>query len=79
MTPEQILPELTEIFREVLDDDSIVLTRETTAADIPAWDSMNHITIIIAAERRFGMKVRTADIEALHSVGDLVDLIAKAG
>lgn len=76
MTQDEIIQSLTELFREVLDDDSIVLTPETTAADIPAWDSMNHITIVVEAERRFGIKVRTAEIEELRNVGDFAALIA---
>jgi acyl carrier protein len=76
MTPDEILQQLTGIFRSVLDDDDLVLRPETTAADIPAWDSMNHITIVVEAERRFGIKVRTAEIERLRNVGDFMTLIA---
>ena len=76
MNPDQILTELTEIFRTVLDDDTLVLRPETTAADVPGWDSMNHITIVVEAEQHFGIKVRTAEIEALRNVGDFVSLIA---
>ncbi len=76
MTHDEILAALTAIFRDVLDDESIVLSAGTTAADIPAWDSMNHITIVVEAERQFGVKVRTAEIEELRNVGDFVALIA---
>ena len=76
MSPDEILLQLTDIFRTVLDDDTLVLQPETTAADIPAWDSMNHITIVVEAERHFGIKVRTAEIESLRNVGDFVALIA---
>ncbi len=80
MSPDEILLQLTDIFRTVLDDDTLVLQPETTAADIPAWDSMNHITIVVEAERHFGIKVRTAEIESLRNVGDFVALIvAKRG
>jgi len=76
MTHDQILAALTQIFRTVLDDDTLVLTPETTAADVPGWDSMNHITIVVEVENHFGIKVRTAEIEALRNVGDFVKLIA---
>lgn len=76
MTNEQIYAQLTEIFRNLFDDDSIVLTPETTAADIPEWDSFNHINLIVATEVRFGIKFKTAEIESLHNVGHLVDIIA---
>lgn len=76
MTSEQIYIQLTEIFRELFDDQSIVLTPETTAADIAEWDSFNHINLIVASEARFGVKFTTAEVESLHNVGQLANAIA---
>jgi len=67
---------LTEIFREVFDDESITLEPNTTAEDIEGWDSQAMITLIVAVEARFGISFRTAEIEQLDSVGSFVDLIA---
>jgi acyl carrier protein len=75
MDKAEILRGLTEICREVLDDDSLVLTPDTSADDVENWDSMSHISIIVAAEQKFGVKFRTAEVEELKSVGDFVDLI----
>ena len=77
MDKDAILVALTDIFRDVLDDDSLVLTRETTAEDVPDWDSANHINIIVAAEMRFRVKCNSAEVESLHNVGDFVDLVAR--
>ena len=63
------------IFREVFDDDALSVKPETSAKDIPGWDSFNHINIIIAAETRFGVKFTTAEVERLRNVGDFVALI----
>jgi len=76
MTNEQILAELTEIFRGVFDDDELQITPATTAADIPTWDSLNHINIVVATEMRFQIKFQTSEIEELKNVGELVELIA---
>jgi acyl carrier protein len=74
------LAEVTEILRDVLDDPSIELTTETVAGDVPGWDSMAHIALVVEVERRFGVTFQTAEIEGLHRVGDLVRLIeAKRG
>jgi acyl carrier protein len=73
--PQQIYAQLTGIFHDLFDDDTIVLTPETTAADIEGWDSFNHINLIVATEARFGIKFRTAELEGLHNVGHLVRLI----
>lgn len=76
MTNEQIYENLTELFRELFADDAIVLTPETTADDIDGWDSFNHISIIVAVETRFGIKMHASEIERLTNVGDLVAAIA---
>jgi acyl carrier protein len=70
-----IYSKLTPIFREVFDDDSIVLTPETTAADIPDWDSVAHIGLIVAIEQRLGIKFKSSELEALHNVGHLAGII----
>jgi acyl carrier protein len=76
MTKDDILPGLAEILRDVFDDPDLVVTHETTADDIEEWDSLNHITIMVAAEERFGVKFKTAELERLRDVGELADLIA---
>jgi acyl carrier protein len=76
MTNEQIYAQLTELFRELFADDAIVLSPETTADDIDGWDSFNHISIIVAVETRFGVKMHANEIERLNNVGDLVAAIA---
>jgi acyl carrier protein len=75
MGDTEILQKLDAIFRDVFDDPSVTLTMQTTADDIPEWDSMNHITIVVETEKRFGLKFKTAEIEELKDVGDLVHLI----
>ena len=76
MTNEAITERLTGIFRDVFDDDALVLRPEMTAADVDGWDSMRMISIVVAVEDRFGVKLRTREVNGLGSVGDLVALIA---
>jgi acyl carrier protein len=77
MQQSDIYDQLTTIFRDTLDDDSLVLTPNLSAADVPEWDSFNHINLIVAIESRFKIKFQTAELEELHTVGHLADLIAK--
>jgi acyl carrier protein len=72
-----ILQELTPIFREVFDDDSIVLTRETTANDIDAWDSLSHMNMVMAVELKFKIRFALGELPSLRNVGDLADLVQK--
>ena len=76
MTEPEIYAALTEILGAVLDNDSITLSQATTADDVPGWDSMNHIFIVVEIERRFGIKFDTSEMEELRTVGELVHLIS---
>ena len=76
MMKDDILLQLTEIFRDVFDDDTIVLKRETTSEDIAEWESSNHINVIVAAEVRFNIMFQVEEIEGLKDIGTFVDLIA---
>jgi acyl carrier protein len=76
MTDEtQVYAALNEVFREVFDDPALTVGAATTAADVPGWDSQSHISLIVAAEARFGIRFRTAEIEELKDVGEFVRLI----
>lgn len=77
MDNSQILEQLTDIARDVLNNDTLVLTPEMTAVDVPEWDSFNHVNIVVATEAKFGIKFRTAELEQLKSIGGFVDLIAQ--
>ena len=74
---EVIQLRLTAIFRTVFDEPDLQLTRDMTATDVPAWDSLSHITLIVAVEREFGIRFTTAEVAALMNVGDLADLVQK--
>jgi acyl carrier protein len=76
MQTEDIYAQLTAIFRDLFDDETLVLTPGLTAADVPEWDSFNHINLIVAIETRFKIKFQTAELEQMHTVGHLADLIA---
>ena len=76
MQTEDIYAQLAPIFHDLFDDDTLVLTPELTAPEVPEWDSFNHINLIVATEARFKIKFQTAELEQLHTVGHLADLIA---
>ncbi len=71
-----ILNRLNKIFENVLDLDTVQLTRETRAPDVPGWDSVAHVQLLIATEKTFGFRLRTAEMAGLKNVGDLMDYIA---
>ncbi len=75
MTEAEMYDALNQIFRQVLEDDTITLTPNTTADDVEGWDSMAHIFIVVELEKRFGVKFHAAEMEELKNVGELSALV----
>ena len=74
---DETLDTLTELLRDVLDDDEIVLTPETTARDVPGWDSLANVRLILAVEARYNTRFAAAEVARLRNVGELADLVAQ--
>ncbi|EXM39236.1 acyl carrier protein [Ruminococcus albus] len=79
MDAKELKKRLTEVFRDVFDDDSIVITADTTADDIEDWDSIEHITLIGAVEDEFGMKFKMGEVSGMNNVGEMMKIIAARG
>ncbi len=75
MTSQEAIEKLTAVFRSVFDDDSIILTPETTSEDIEEWDSLNQIKIILACEKSFRLKLNARKINTLENVGQMIDYV----
>jgi acyl carrier protein len=76
LSRDEILSSVTEIMRDVFDLDDLDVSLETTAEDVEEWDSLSHIRLIVASERKFGFKFKNSEIESLKNVGELVNLVA---
>ena len=70
-----IIDPLTNIFREVFDDEGINLSREMTADDVDGWDSLSHVNLIVTIETRFKIKFSHKELLTFKNVGDLIDSI----
>jgi len=75
MTREELFRELTDIFRDVFDDDTLIIVDETNSEDIEDWDSLEHINLVVAMEKRFNMKFNIREVGKLKNVGEMADLI----
>ena len=71
----EIIEELQVIFREIFDEDDLVISRDTVAEDIEDWDSLTHMQLIIEIEKRYGIKFTTAEIKKAANVGEFIDII----
>lgn len=79
MDMREMTERLTEVFRDVFDDDSIVISPGTTADDIEDWDSIEHITLIGAVEDEFGMRFKMGEVSGMNNVGEMMKIIAERG
>ncbi len=75
MDERLIYTQLSTIFEDVFDEDSIEVTPELSAKDVDGWDSLTHIRLILTVEKKFKIKFSTSEIGNLENVGDLVSLI----
>ena len=79
MTREEAFKRLTDVFREVFDDDSIELNEETTSDDVEDWDSFEHINLVVAVEKEFSFKIPMGKVITMKNVGEMVDIILDLG
>ena len=63
------------VFQETFDDDEIQIMDGTTAADIDEWDSLMHITLVVAIEKEFDIRLNAAEVGKLENVGTMLNLI----
>ena len=75
MEKSDILKQVNDIFKDVLDNDDIVLTYETTAADVEEWDSLTHIQLVVAVEKHFKLRFTSKEIQSWQNVGEMLDCI----
>jgi acyl carrier protein len=70
---------LEEVFQEVFDDDALVLTDETTARDIPSWDSVTHINLMFSIEQAFGVHFSGNELAQFKNIGELKVFLTNNG
>lgn len=75
MTKELILVKIQDIFRDIFDDDKLVIQDSTNSSHIEDWDSLNHINLVVAIESELNIKFDLEELSRLKSVGAMIDLI----
>ncbi|GAB2531020.1 acyl carrier protein [Rufibacter soli] len=77
METTEILKKVNDIFKSVLEDDTLVIEKETTADDVDDWDSLNHIVLVVEIEKQFGIKFTANEIVSFKNVGEMNEAIKK--
>ena len=75
MSSSDTLSTVRTVMEDVFDVDNLQIAPETTADDIEEWDSLSHIRLVVAIERKFKIEFKNSEIGNLKNVGDLVTLI----
>ena len=77
MSREEVFAALDKVFQDEFDDETLHVTDATVADDIDGWDSLEHIDLIIAVERRFGIKFTMGEVNGMKNVGEMADIILR--
>ena len=74
---DKLLEQVQSIFRDILDQPELVLTRDSNANTVEDWDSLAHVNLVTAVERHFKIKFALSELQSLRDVGEMLDLIEK--
>ncbi len=75
MTKEEIFNSVQEIFRDIFDEDDLIITDNTNADEIEEWDSLNHINLVSAIEKEFKIRFALGELQTLKDVGSMIRLM----
>jgi len=77
MLREEGAARLTEIMRNIFDEDDVVYSDSLTADDLDGWDSISHVPFLVAVETRFGLRFTSSEIDGFKNVGEVLDVIVQ--
>ena len=77
MTEPEILSQLNEVFRDVLENEGIQINMNTQANDIEEWDSLSHIVLVVSIEKRFKIRFKSKEILSWKNIGEMANTIFK--
>lgn len=70
-----MIKRLEELIKETFDNEDVVITLDTNAADIEEWDSLSHVYLIVAIEKEFDIKFNSSEIQKFKNVGEILECI----
>jgi acyl carrier protein len=76
MSRQEILDNICLVFADTLDEDSVTLTENSTADDVEGWDSLTHVQLVVAVEKKFKVRFTAKEIQSWKNVGEMIDSIS---
>mgnify|MGYP001386199578 CR=1 FL=1 len=77
MVREEVFNSVQDIFRDIFDEDQLVIENSTSSEQIEDWDSLNHINLVSAIEKEFKIQFALGELMVLKDVGSMIDLMMK--
>ena len=77
MTLSEILLKVNDVFKDVFDNDNLIIDRNTNSDKIEDWDSLNHIILIVEIEKKLSIRFNSGEISTFKNVGEMCDAILK--
>jgi acyl carrier protein len=75
MEEKTIVSKLEHVFRKVFNNESLNITRAMSSNDVDGWNSLNHMILVSEVEKEFSIKLKLKDLNKMHNVGDMIDII----
>tara|TARA_B100001564_G_C20348678_1_gene537890 strand:+ start:159 stop:389 length:231 start_codon:yes stop_codon:yes gene_type:complete len=72
---EEILKKLIIIFRDILENEELILNENSSPENISEWDSLNHIYLVVEIEETFNKKFAASEIADWNTIKDILDSI----
>ena len=76
MNRQEILEQVSNVFADTLDEDNITLSESSTADDVEGWDSLTHVQLVVAVERKFKIRFTAKEIQSWKNVSEMIDSIS---
>lgn len=77
MNRQNIIEQLNKIFRDIFNDQNIIVSKETTAVDIERWDSLSNVNLVMTIERTFKISFALGELQQLKNVGDMIEILER--
>ena len=79
MDRKEIVSIVNEVFIDTLDNDEVIIDESTKATDVDEWDSLTHIMLVVAIEKKFNVRFNSNEIQSWNNVGEMIDCIQEKG
>ena len=73
----EIILKVNDVFKDVFDDENLIIDRNTSSDNIEDWDSLNHIILVVEIEKKLSIRFNSGEISTFKNVGEMCDAILK--